>query len=131
MASTVIFPDLELWLTGWLRARIPGAFISNRFPDPGSDITRYVIVRDDSGPDAMATAQRSVGITVLAESDTASSELARTVAALLRTSPAVEAGNPVASVDAIRGPYRIITNTSRSEYYLTADLVIVGEPFEP
>ena len=134
MATTVVYPDVELFLAGWLRTRLLGVHVSNRHPRPEDPARETVVVRDDSGPDEQFTAARTVGITTvgLDGQQLETSELARTVAALLRTLPEdlEDATNPVVRVDRIRGPYRVITEGTRPEMYLTADLVIVGAPFD-
>lgn len=50
--ASVIPPDLELFLTGWLRSNItdiPGLQVGNRIPDGYGGSYPLVVVRDDGG----------------------------------------------------------------------------------
>ena len=50
--ASVIPPDLELFLTGWLRSNItdiPGLQVGNRIPDGYDGSYPLVVVRDDGG----------------------------------------------------------------------------------
>ena len=133
MLPPVIFPDLEEWLCGWLAAQLPaGTFVSNQLPNNLDRGRAAVIVRDDSGPDGLVTALRRIGVRVVGAHDAQPGnvgDLARTVAAWLRLSPSLDRDNPVAAVGSISGPYRVQVNGTRPEYYLTAELTIVGEQF--
>lgn len=139
MRPAIEFPDIELWLAAWLRARLPaGTFVSNYQPredDEGQPLpsTRHVvIVRDDSGPDDQFTALRRVGIRDLCPADADDNgAMARRIAALLRTAATTESDNPVASVGPVFGPHRIPAEGDRPERYLTVELTIVGQPFNP
>lgn len=101
--SPVIFPDVEMWATKYLRDRLaiygyPGMFVSNRRESQ----TVAVWVRRDGGPalDQVREAAR-LGVNVLHTSEKAVNDLARTVSALMRDA----AGNgPVLRVLQSSGP---------------------------
>lgn len=132
MSPAIEFPDLELWLADYFRAGIPGCTAGRRFPDPKATLSGYwLVVRDDSGPDlSIVTAARRVAVTVIGPESAghaATRAVAERAASLLRTSPAPGDVSPVAACEAVRGPYSLDA-TGRIEYYLTADLVVVGKP---
>ena len=120
------YDDLELWLTGWLRPQLTAwsPWVDRKFP--GTDWTPgyAVVVRDDSGPDlSIVTAQRVAGVTVVGPevSYQQTAQLAQRVSTLLRS----VASSPVAACVAVRGPYSQPA-VGRVEFYLTADLIVVG-----
>lgn len=147
MGSRVIFSDLELFLTGFIRdelAALPGApyggaFISNRFFEPDPDAPQpeppfQIIVRDDGGPDtSIITNQPAVGITVLAGDDPtqgqAATDLALVVKAVVKDCARVEPGNPVAAVLGATGPYKVAEESGRPRRYMTFELSVTGQPF--
>ena len=119
------FPDVELWATGWLRPQLAdwSPFVSNQLTTHTKAFA--VIVRDDSGPDGLVTAERRVGVRVIGTDKVRTGALARRVAALLRGAALPE--TPVAAVGSIRGPYRVDSPDSTTvEWYLTAELTVVG-----
>ena len=131
MIPAVEFPDLELWLAGYLRDGITGSTAGRRFPDPKATLTGFhVVVRDDSGADrSIVTADRRVGVTVIGPESAgyaATRAAAERVASLLRTSPAPGDLSPVAACLSVRGPYSLDA-VGRFEFYLTAELVVVGK----
>ncbi len=128
-AETVEHVDLELWLCGRLRPALTtwAPLVDRRFPAPSWVPGFAVVVRDDSGPDqSMVTAARSVGVTVIGPDGThqQTAQLAQRVAALLRLS--YEPPSPVATCERVRGPYSLAA-VGRVEFYLSADLVVVGQ----
>lgn len=137
MAEHVIYSDLELFLTGFIRAELlargeSGVFVSNAFPSPARPKT--VVVRDDSGPDtSVATMSPTVGVTVLAGDDpTQGAEahrLAQLVKAIVKGSARVEPGNPVAAVLGSTGPVRVPDESGQPRRYLTFELSVTGSPF--
>lgn len=131
--TAVEFDDLELWVCGYLRPLLAAwsAVVDRRFPAAGWAPGFAVVVRDDSGPDlALVTARRSLGVTVIGPetryADT--SRLAQRIAYLLRTSLIPGPSSPVAAC-AVRGPYSLDA-TGRAEFYLSADLTVVGRPIQ-
>ena len=68
--ASVIPPDLELFLTGWLRSNITdvaGLQVGNRIPDDYDGSYPLVVVRDDGGTQSAdrVTFDRSIGVNVL------------------------------------------------------------------
>ena len=68
--ASVIPPDLELFLTGWLRSNItdiPGLQVGNRIPDDYDGSYPLVVVRDDGGTQSAdrVTFDRAIGVNVL------------------------------------------------------------------
>lgn len=147
MGSRVIFSDLELFLTDFIRDELaalagnpyPEVFVSNRFFEPDEDDPQpeppfQVIVRDDGGPDtSIITNQPSVGITVLGGDDPTqgkeATDLALVVKAIVKDSARVEPGNPVAAVLAATGPYKVTEESGRPRRYMTFELSVTGSPF--
>lgn len=133
MAQAAVPPDLELFLTGYLRA-VLGVECGNKQPSGWDGSTPLVVVRDDGGAKTGAvTFDRSVGVTVYAgtRQDTAPAlALARRAYAAL-TSPTIawEKGSPVAAVveEGCNGPYRVDDDHDASACYLTAEYSVVGE----
>ena len=137
MTAQVIFSDLELFLTGFLRgeltARGKAGYVSNEFSPAGKPQPFQVIVRDDSGPrTGVVTKAPTVGITVLG-SDTygkqATTDLALLVAALMDGCARVATGNPVAAVLASNGPYKVPDDTGFPRRYMTFELSVTGSSF--
>lgn len=138
MSTTVIFSDLELFLTGFVRAELlargeTGIYVGNQFPSPARPKT--VVVRDDSGPDTSAvTMSPTIGVTVLAGDDptqgTEASRLAQLVKAIIKGAARVEPGNPVAAVLATNGPYKVPEESGQPRRYMTFELSVVGSAFE-
>lgn len=125
MSTPIVFPDVELWATGYLRAALAGlghgdVYVSNR----RGNQTKAVWIRRDGGPvlDKVLEAPR-LGVNVYAAGDTdqAVSELAGLVSALLR---AGANGSPVVRVDQTSGPSPVPDPIPRR--YLTFDLVVRG-----
>ena len=125
MLPAVIFPDVELVLTAYLRSALadhgyPAAFVSNRYV--GRDVE--VWVRRDGGPtlDAVRESAR-VGVNVFhaGATDQPVSDLARTVSALMR---AAANGTPILRVTQSGGPSPIPDMLPRM--YMTFDVVVRG-----
>lgn len=122
-APAIIFPDVELELTGYLRTALaahgyPGTYVSNT---RGTAATA-VWVRRDGGPvlDIVREAAR-VGINVFAPSEQAATNLARTVSALVR---AAADGAPIVRVTQSAGPTPIADSTPRR--YMTFEVTVRG-----
>lgn len=108
MLTSVTFPDVELWATGFLRSALAarsepyaaGVYVGITVPDVRSD--RMVVVRRDGGPrlDQVREAAR-LTVRVWGRTDQEASDLARLVAALLWASPD---GSPVVRVSQTSGP---------------------------
>lgn len=124
MATPIIFPDVELEVTGRLRALLPsygyaGLRVGHDYI--GGD---GVWVRRDGGPtlDPIRESAR-LGVNVFKAGSTgqAVSDLARTVAALIRSLPD---GDPIIRVEQTSGPSPIPDTVPRM--YLTFDVWVRG-----
>lgn len=123
MSTPVIFPDVELTLTSYLRTALaahgyPGTFVSNA---RGTQAIA-VWVRRDGGPvlDQIREAAR-VGVNVFAPTEQAVINLARTVSALMR---AAADGAPIVRVTQPTGPTPIADSTPRR--YMTFEVTVRG-----
>lgn len=109
----MVYPDIELHLTGYLRDALTGrpesyaqdVHVSNAVPNPRRD--HMVTVRRDGGVQASLLDQPRVTVGVWATTEQDATDLARLVAALLWAAPngaplvsAVMVGGPVAIADA-------------------------------
>jgi len=137
--ARVTAPDLELWLTGYVRGVLAAegvtAQVSNK--EPGDLVLPLakplVVIRDDSGVRlSHVTYDRSVGVSVLAgtrTNDKLAGDLARLVMAILTDDAIVEAvGSPVAAVDwdGCNGPYPVVEELDVARRYGTVQYTVVG-----
>ena len=137
--ARVTAPDLELWLTGYVRGVLAAegvaAQVSNK--EPGDLVLPLakplVVIRDDSGVRlSHVTYDRSVGVSVLAGTrtdDKLAGDLARLVMAILTDDAIVEAvGSPVAAVDwdGCNGPYPVVEELDVARRYGTVQYTVVG-----
>ncbi len=137
--ARVTAPDLELWLTGYIRGVLAAegvtAQVSNK--EPGDLVLPLakplVVIRDDSGVRlSHVTYDRSVGVSVLAgtrTNDKLAGDLARLVMAILTDDAIVEAvGSPVAAVDwdGCNGPYPVVEELDVARRYGTVQYTVVG-----
>ena len=119
----VIFPDVELELTGYLRTALAangysGVFVSNRRESQAT----AVWVRRDGGPTLDQVRERArVAVNVFAPTEQAATNLARTVSALMRAAPD---GDPVVRVEQQTGPTPIADSTPRR--YMLFDVTVRG-----
>lgn len=124
----VIFPDVELWATGYLRAALAArtepyaaaVYVGTAVPSTRRD--RMVTVRRDGGPrlDVIREAAR-LGVNVWGKTEQEVSDLARLVRALLWAAPD---GKPVTKVTELSGPSPIPDVQPRR--FLTFELVVRG-----
>jgi hypothetical protein len=127
VTEAVIFPDVELWATGYLRGALatsgyPGIFVSNRRESQ----TVAVWVRRDGGPADVVTEDARLGVNVFAATEQAVNDLARTVSALMRAAP----GNgPAKWVRQPMGPSPITDNQPRR--YMTFEVRVKGQALNP
>jgi hypothetical protein len=132
-------PDLELWLTAYLRAALAAdgwsVQVGNKEPAATEVPLRkpLVIIRDDSGSrESAVTFDRSVGVSVLAgtkKSDKPANDLARVVAAILMDDGiALVDGSPIVAVtwDGCNGPYAVEDDLDAARRYMTIEYVVVG-----
>ena len=138
--ALVVAPDLELWLTTYLREVLTveglDVQVSNKEPpDLSLPLTRpVVVIRDDSGSRlSHVTFDRSIGVSVLAGTrmnDKPANDLARIVTAILTDDEIITAqGSPIASVDwsGCNGPYPVADDLDVARRYATAAYVVVGD----
>lgn len=135
--TAIIHDDLELWLTGWLRAQLSvrpepvcaGVTVNNKEPS-GTLPPKLVVVRyDGSSVEELHVDSAAVGITVYAGTKALpkdANDLARIIRALVGDSARVEPGNPVAAVTASNGPIPIPNEGPHAVRYLTFELAVVG-----
>lgn len=128
--NPIIWPDVELWATGYLRTALatygyPGMFVSNRREKQDT----AVWVRRDGGPalDQVREAAR-VGINVFAPTEQAAADLARTVQALML---AAANGNPVTRVEQNSGPSPIADDTKLARRFMSFDVTVRGAKLNP
>lgn len=126
--TAVVWPDVELWATGYLRTALaaygyPGIFVSNRREAQ----TTAVWVRRDGGPglDSIREAAR-LGVNVFAPKEQAATDLARTVSALMRSGAD---GEPVLRVVQTLGPSPVADNQPRR--YMTFEVTVRGAELTP
>ena len=138
--ALVVAPDLELWLTTYLREVLTveglDVQVSNKEPpDLSLPLTRpVVVIRDDSGSRlSHVTFDRSIGVSVLAGTrmnDKLANDLARIVTAILTDDEIITAqGSPIAAVDwsGCNGPYPVADDLDVARRYATAAYVVVGD----
>ncbi|MBT2473309.1 hypothetical protein J7E68_01635 [Microbacterium sp. ISL-103] len=137
--TAIIHADLELWLTGWLRAQLAarpeavcqGVTVNNKEP-AGTLPSKLVVVRyDGSSVEELHVDSASVGVTIYAGTKALpkdANDLARIVRALIGDSARVEPGNPVAAVTASNGPIPVADAGEKAVRYLTFELAVVGSP---
>ena len=132
-------PDLELWLTGYVRslAATEGVQVTVTNKEPATlalPLTKpLIVIRDDSGTRlSQVTFDRSIGWSVLAgskQNDKPANDLARWLAGVLfdLDLPLVD-GTPIASVDptGCNGPYPVTEQLDVARRYLTAQYTVVG-----
>ncbi|MDN3309562.1 hypothetical protein QWJ90_01320 [Microbacterium oryzae] len=134
-------PDLELWLTRYVRAVAATegktVDVTNKEPaDLGQRLPLdrpLIVIRDDSGTRLeWTTFDRSIGASVLGGSKRADqpiNDIARWLAAVLFDDAIVLAENsPIASVewDGCNGPYAVAEELDVARRYMTAQYVVTG-----
>ena len=130
MRPVVIFPDVELLLTGFLRQQLSGraepyaanVYVANAVPAERRDY--MVIVRRDGGPRLdLAREIARVGITVWALKEQDATDLARLIAALVWASPD---GAPILKAVQTSGPSPVVDASRVPQRYLTFELTVRG-----
>lgn len=128
MFPPVTFPDVELFLTGWLRAALAvrteafkaGVVVSNAVPTTRP--ARLVTIRRDGGPRLdVARESARIGVNVYAATEQDASNLTRLVRALLW---ACSDGAPICRVVELSGPSPVADVVPRR--YLTFELIVRG-----
>lgn len=131
LRPSILWPDVKAWAVTYLSTSL--AVRSEPFAEDvqvrtnvGSTMPdRLVTVRDDGGPRSSVTRTPSIGVNVWAVTDEDASDLARLVMALLE---AAAGDGPVVAVTDTFGPYEVVEESGKPHYYLSADLVVTGEP---
>lgn len=130
LLSPVIFPDVELWATGFLRTALAargeayaaGVHVSTTVP--ATRHNRMVVVRRDGGPRLDATREAArLAVRVWATTDQDATDLARLVAALLWAAPD---GNPVLKVTQVSGVSPVADPSGQPLRFMSFELVIRG-----
>lgn len=132
-------PDLELWLTAYVRTVAAAenviVDVRNREPD---DLKRplarpMIILRDDSGPRLdLPTFDRSIGATVLGASKQNPkpvNDIARWLIAVLMDEAIIHApDSPIASIEweGFNGPLSVTDALDVARRYSTAQYTVVG-----
>lgn len=137
--ARVTAPDLELWLTQYLRGALAveglDVQVSNKEPTNLSlPLKRpLIVIRDDSGSRLSAiTFDRSIGVSVLAgtkTNDKAANDLARMVAGILTDDTIIDApDSPIAAIDwdGCNGPYAVAGNLDVARRYSTVQYTVIG-----
>jgi hypothetical protein len=123
----VIFPDLELWATGYLRTALatygyPGMFVSNQ---RGTQPTAVWVRRDGGAQRDIAHEIPRLGVNVFAATEQEVADLARTVSALLVAADAP----PIARVTQVSGPSPIADSGPRR--FMTFEFIVRGAELAP
>lgn len=125
MRPAIVFPDVEMWATQYLRGALsahgfPGIFVSNTREDQD---TAVWVRRDGGSPvnEVMEVARLGINVFAKGPDDAKVSLLARTVSALMR---AAADGKPVCRVDELSGPSPVSDYLPRR--YMTFSLTLRG-----
>lgn len=131
--TAIVHPDAELWLTTALRSALEDreetyastALVSNTVPATRADY--MVIVRRDGGPVTGVFDNPRFGINIWGATEQDAANLARLVAALLKTLPGdgtcVAMGEP-------SGPSPIPDESKQPRRYFTVEARLRGTPLE-
>lgn len=129
MKPVVIFPDIELVVTTYLRTALasygyPSVFVSNK---RGTQTTA-VWVRHDGGPalDQVRESAR-VGVNVYAPTEQDADDLARTVSALLVASPN---GNPIVRAEQSSSPSGV-AEVNGARRFMSFEFTVRGSDLAP
>lgn len=132
---SIIFPDVELWATSFLRTSLAArsesyasdVYVSNAVPNPRQN--RMVVVRRDGGPrlDQVREAAR-LSVRVWAKTEQDATDLARLVRALLWASPD---GAPVCRVNDLAGPSPVPDDSHQPLRYMTFELIVRATNLAP
>ena len=142
MADSLLYLDLELFLTGWYRTRLAALNwtvcedleVDRVEPDPGQEFPRRLLVIRDDGRTrtSRSTSTQSVGLTALMgskENPADAMELLQIVLALSESLPSTDSLNPVTAVLSSTGPTLITERQPHARAYATLELATTGVPF--
>ena len=124
--TPIIYPDVELAVTAYLRAALATYGQSVRVSTNYKGDAREVVVRRDGGPQLdriRETARLGVNVYATSSNDQAVSDLARVVSAHLR---AMADGSPVTRVEQTSGPSPIPEPGNLTRRYLTFEVDVRG-----
>lgn len=148
MAGELLDPDVELFLTSEIRARI-AALAGTEFPAARGHVSNrrwtppaaspavtppawQVIVRDDGINDIeLSLGDAGVGIVCLAGSQDnpgPAIRLAKLVKAIVKATPRPGPTSPVAAVLDFHGPYPVPEDSQYEQRYMTCSLAVVSSP---
>lgn len=127
--TAILFPDVELWATTYLRAALNerdedyvwNVYVSNAVPSSRRD--RMVIVRRDGGLSDGLRDNARLSVRVWAKKEQEATDLARLVQALLWAAPD---GNPILSVVQQSGPTPIPDESKSALRYLVFEVATRG-----
>lgn len=128
-AAEVVAPDVELMLTGYLRARLDarpesyaaGVRVSNT---KAGNPERQVVIRRDGGPQRGVLDYPRLGVRVWATKEQDASDLARLVQALLLDARGT---NGIVGVTSLSGPSSV-PDDAQPQKYLTLEMVVRATP---
>lgn len=132
----IVHDDLELFLTGWFRARIAArpepvcaGVVVNRV-EPATLPPKLIVIRDDGGPEtSILTGERSIGVSILAGSKANpkdAKDLAAIAYALRSQIASPDPSNPVAAVTDSTAPVMVPEAQERARVYFTLTLAVAG-----
>lgn len=137
-----VYSDLELFLTAWYRPLLEahdedvlhGFEVDNKEPTNGDFPAKLLVIRDDSGPADFYTGERALGFSVLMGNKQNQQAAKRALSLILgmlwdlQTPNAGESPrNPIASIEAVNGPYAIDEAQDRARQYGTATVIVTPE----
>lgn len=124
MTPPVVFPDIEMWASDYLRRHLavygfPNVYVSNAYPkDPHAKV---VTVRRDGGASSDVRDFPRLGVNVWAGSEFDASELAAMVRALIS---AAENDGPILRVRNPMGPSPVADENGKPRRYMTFELTV-------
>lgn len=124
MTAPIVFPDVEMWAATYLKAALAShGYAGMSVVNVRTATVPQVWVRRDGGPvvDQLREVAR-LGVNVFATSEQKATDLARTVAALLR---AGATGDPVTRVQQTAGPSPI-ADAVGPRRYMTFEITTRG-----
>lgn len=118
------------------RFPVSSGWVADREWDPsrntGTKPTWQVIFRDDGVNDVeLHIGDQGVGISILAgskDNPAPARELARIVKSIVKLTPRVQTGNPVAAVTSFHGPYAVDEASTYARQYMAVSFTVVGIP---
>jgi hypothetical protein len=136
----VVHSDLEQWLCGWLRGRLPAfginpSWVSNAERSstaggaPNAPGELHIIIRVDAGPEGdVGMKDSTIGVTVIGPNRAAlkpTGDAARMIVALIK-GETPEAVSPIANVQVTSGPYTVPSSNDEARYYAVLEATSVG-----